>query len=118
MLLIVLAATLPAQGLRAPEAQRLRFTASIVAHAAGTGFDAWTSWQHVERNGFLSDNGRFTARSAGKKAGVFAFITLVQVAVVKKWGKRHRWLEKAFTIANFTSAGMYTGAGVRNLKVR
>jgi hypothetical protein len=43
---------------------------------------------------------------------------LVQVAVVKKWGRQHRWLEKAFTIANFTSAGMYTGAGVRNLKVR
>ena len=94
-----------------------RFAVSIAAHGAGAGFDSWTSWQRVETNHFLADGGRFMAASAYKKAGLFAAISLVQVMVVKKWGNRHPALEKALSIANFSSAGMYAGAGVRNLGV-
>lgn len=94
-----------------------RFALSVAAHGGGTGFDSWTSWQHVETNGLLANNGRFTATSAGKKAGVFAAITLVEVVILKKWGKRHPWLEKTFSMGNFTAGGMYMGAGIRNLGV-
>lgn len=109
--------TAVAQVIPPPEVNWQRFALSIAAHGAGTGFDSWTSWQHLERNRFLAHQGRFTATSAGKKAGAFAAITLAQVVVVKKWGKKHPWLEKAFSIANFTSAGMYAGAGFRNIGV-
>ena len=92
--------------------------AVIAAQGAATGFDAWTSWQKAEMNPFLADNGRFTGKSAGKKAGLFAGGALLQVVVVKKWGKRHPWLEKTFSIANFTSAGAFTAAGAHNLTIR
>jgi hypothetical protein len=118
VLLLLSATVAQSQQIPSSEVKWPQFTISILAHGAANGFDAWTSWQHVERNGFLADNGRFTARSACKKASTFAAITLVQVAVLKKWGKQHPWLEKAFTIANFSSAGMYAGAGMRNLQVR
>ena len=88
---------------------------SIAAHGAATGFDAWTSWQRPERNGFLADGGRFTASSAYKKAGVFAGVTAVQILEVRTWGKKHPWIERACRIANFTSAGMLTSAAVHNL---
>ncbi len=94
-----------------------RFAVSIAAHGAGAGFDSWTSWQRVETNHILAEDGRFMAASAYKKAGLFAAVSLVQVVVVKKWGSRHPWLEKMFSVANFSSAGMYAGAGVRNLGV-
>ena len=88
---------------------------SIAAHGAATGFDAWTSWQRPERNGFLADGGRFTASSAYKKAGMFAGAAAVEILVVKKWGKKHPWIERACRIANFTSAGMLVAGGVHNL---
>ncbi len=91
---------------------------SMAAQAAASGFDSWTSWNKLERNGFLSDNGRFGASSAYKKAGVLAGVSLVELVVVKKWGKRHPWLERAFKVANFTSAGMMVSAGVHNLRNR
>jgi hypothetical protein len=91
------------------------FAVSIAAHGAATGFDAWTSWQRPERNGWLADGGRFTASSAYKKAGLFTGLTAVEILVVKKWGKRHPWIERACRIANFTSAGMLVSGGVHNL---
>ncbi len=106
-----------AQELSPPGVDWKRFSYSVLAHGAGTGFDAWTSWQHVERNRFLADGARFTAASAGKKAGVFGAVTVVQVVILKKWGERHPWVEKAFRIANFGSAGAFTSAGIRNLGV-
>lgn len=91
---------------------------SIAAHGAASGFDAWTSWQRPERNGFLATNGRFGASSVYKKAGVIAGVSAVEVLVVRKWGKTHPWLERACRIANFTSAGMLMSAGVHNLRDR
>ena len=88
---------------------------SIAAHGAASGFDAWTSWQRPERNGLLADGGRFTASSAYRKAGLFAGAAAVEILVVKKWGKKHPWIERAFRIANFTSAGMLASAGMHNL---
>jgi len=88
---------------------------SIAAHGAATGFDSWTSWQRPERNGLLADGGRFTASSAYKKAGLFAGVTALEILVVKKWGKKHPWIERACRIANFTSAGILAGGGVHNL---
>ncbi len=91
---------------------------SIAAHAGASGFDSWTSWNKLERNGFLADNGRFGASSVYKKAGVLAGVSVVEVLVVKKWGKKHPWLERAFKVANFTSAGMMISAGAHNLRNR
>ena len=91
---------------------------SIAAHGAASGFDAWTSWQRIERNGLLSDGGRFAAGSAYRKAGMFAGVSLVQLIAVKKWGRKHPWIERACRVANFTSAGMFTAAGARNLSTR
>ena len=103
----------PWQSVEAPQWRNL--AVSIAAHGAATGFDAWTSWQRPERNGLLADGGRFTASSAYKKAGLFAGAAAVEILVVKKWGKKHPWIERAFRIANFTSAGMLASAGMHNL---
>lgn len=91
---------------------------TMAAHGAASGFDAWTSWQRVERNRMLSDGGRFTAESAARKAGWFAGVTLVQVVVVKKWGKRHPWIERAFRVGNLGAAGSLFSAGMHNLATR
>jgi hypothetical protein len=91
---------------------------SLAAQAAGSGFDAWTSWQRPERNRLLADGGRFTAQSATTKAGLLAGVAVVEVLVVKKWGKNHPWLARACQIGNFTTAGMLFSAGVRNLGTR
>jgi hypothetical protein len=90
---------------------------SIAAHGAGSGFDAWTSWQRIERNRFLASGteGRFTADSAYKKAGWFAGVTLVEVLVVEKWGRKHPWIAKVCQIGNMTSGGMMFSAGIHNL---
>jgi len=91
---------------------------SMAAHGAASGFDAWTSWGRPERNVLLADGGRFGAGSAYKNAGMFAGASLVEVLVVKKWGKRHPWVTRACQIANFTAAGMLASAGVSNLRRR
>jgi hypothetical protein len=93
---------------------------SIAAQGAGSGFDAWTSWQRMERNSFLASGagGRFTAESAYKKAGWFAGVTLVEVLVVKKWGKKHPWIARACQIGNLSAGGMLVGAGIHNLGSR
>jgi hypothetical protein len=93
---------------------------SIVAHGAGSGFDAWTSWQRVERNRFLASGagGRFTAESAYRKAGWFAGVSLVEVLVVKKWGRKHPSIARACRIGNLSSGGMMFSAGIHNLSNR
>ena len=91
---------------------------SIAAHGAASGFDASTSWQRIERNGFLASGGRFTAQSAYRKAGMFAGVAVVQVLVVKKWGHKHPWIARACSIGNFSAAGMLFSAGVGNLRSR
>ncbi len=107
-----------AQELRVPQTNWRTLGVSIAAHGAASGFDAWTSWQRVERNSFLASGGRFTAQSAYRKAGMFAGVAVVQAVVVKKWGRRHPWIARACSIGNFTSAGMLVGAGVRNLRTQ
>jgi hypothetical protein len=91
---------------------------SLAAEAAGTGFDAWTSWNRPERNTLLADGGRFTAASAMRKAGLLAGVAVVEVLVVKKWGNRHPWIARACRIGNFATAGVLVSAGVRNLGTR
>jgi hypothetical protein len=93
---------------------------SIAVHGAGSGFDAYTSWQRVERNRFLASGagGRFTAESAYKKAGWFAGVSLVEVLVVKKWGAKHPWIVRACRIGNLGSGGMMFSAGIHNLSNR
>jgi hypothetical protein len=93
---------------------------SMAAHGAGSGFDAWTSWQRLERNRFLASGSgaRFTATSAYKKAGWFAGVTLIEVVVLKKWGKKHPWIARACQIGNLSAGGMMVGAGVHNLSNR
>jgi hypothetical protein len=93
---------------------------SMAAHGAGSGFDAWTSWQRVERNGFLASGagGRFMAESAYEKAGWFAGVSLVEVLVVKKWGRKHPWIVRACEIGNLSSGGMMFSAGIHNLSDR
>jgi hypothetical protein len=87
---------------------------SMAVHGAATGFDSWTSWQRPERNGLLAVNGRFTARSVSIKCGVVGGVSLIEILMVKKWGARHPWIQRAFEIGNFTSAGMLTSAGLSN----
>ena len=91
---------------------------SVAAHGAASGFDAWTSWQRPERNGFLADGGRFTASSAYKKAGLFAGVSVAELLVVKKWGKKHPWVARAFRVANFSTVGILTAGAVHNLQNR
>jgi hypothetical protein len=108
----------PAQELRVPRTNWRSLGLSIAAHWAASGFDAWTSWQRVERNGFLANGGRFTAQSAYRKAEMFAGVAVVEALVVKKWGGRHPWVARACRIGNFSAAGMLFSAGVRNLRSR
>ena len=91
---------------------------SIAAHGAASGFDAYTSWQRPERNGFLADGGRFTASSAYKKAGLFAGVSVMELLVVKKWGKKHPWVACVFRVANFGTTGILTAGAVHNLQNR
>ena len=91
---------------------------SIAAHGAGSGFDAWTSWQRPERNALLADGGRFGMGSVYTKAGIFGGVSVLELVVVKKWGHRHPWLMRACQVANFTTSGMLVSAGVSNLKRR
>jgi hypothetical protein len=74
----------------------------------------------MERNSFLASGtgGRFTAGSAYKKAGWFAGVTLVEVLVVKKWGRQHPWIARACQIGNLSAGGMLVGAGIHNLGSR
>ena len=90
---------------------------SIAAQGAGSGFDAWTSWQRMERNSFLASGTgqRFTAESAYKKAGWFAGVTVVEVLVVKKWGRKHPWIVRACQVGNLSAGGMLVAAGIHNL---
>lgn len=101
-----------------PETPWRGLAATMALHGAATGFDAWTSWQRVERNRMLADGGRFTAESAARKAGWFAGVTAAQVLIVKKWGKKHPWVERAFRVANVSLAGSMFSAGVHNLATR
>jgi hypothetical protein len=107
-----------AQELRVPQTNWRTLGLSIAAQGAASGFDAWTSWQRVERNGVLASGGRFTAQSAYRKAGMFAGVAVVQVLVVKKWGGKHPWVARACQIGNFSAAGMLFSAGARNLGSR
>ena len=107
-----------AQELRVPQTNWRDLGLSIAVHGAASGFDAWTSWQRVERNGFLASGGRFTAESAYRKAGLFAGVTVIEAVVVKKWGRKHPWIARACRIGNFSSAGLLFSAGVRNLGAR
>ncbi len=117
-LLLTGAAACRAQEVPSQKPQWRGLAVSMAAHAAATGFDAWTSWQRPEHNGFLADGGRFTAQSAYRKAEIVGAVSLVEFLVVKKWGKKHPWIERACRIGNLTSAGMLTAAGVRNLGTR
>jgi hypothetical protein len=91
---------------------------SIAVQGAASGFDAWSSWNRPERNRILADNGRFTSVSAARKAGLLAGVSVIEVLVVKKWGRKHPWIAKACQIGNFTSAGMMISAGARNIGLR
>ena len=93
-------------------------TISIAAHGAASGVDAWSSWKRPERNGFLADGGRFGPASAYKKAGVFAGAAVLEVLVVRRWSRRHPWIERACRIANYTAAAMLAGAAAHNLRGR
>ena len=125
ILVVLLAvASLPAvsqtQELASPPIRWKGLALSMAANGAGSGFDAWTSWQRLERNSFLASGtgGRFTAQSAYKKAGWFAGVTLVEVLVVKKWGRKHPWIARACEIGNLGSGGMMFSAGIHNLSNR
>ncbi len=91
---------------------------SLAAQAAGSGFDAWTSWQRPERNALLAAGGRFTADSAVRKAGLLAGVATAEILVAKKWGSRHPWIVRACRIGNFATAGVLFSAGLRNLGSR
>lgn len=116
--LCVTSSPLGAQQWEAPERPWRSLAASMAAHGAASGFDAWTSWQRVERNRALADGGRFTAESAARKAGWFAGVTIVQAIIVKKWGKKHPWIAKACQVGNLGAAGMMFSAGMHNLATR
>ena len=124
LLVALLPAAAPAQAplgqIRRPpeEVDWAKLTLSIAAHGAASGLDAWTSWQRPERNRLLADGGRFTASSACRKAGLFAGVSILEVAVVKKWGKQRPWLARACRFANFAAAGMLTSGALHNLAGR
>jgi hypothetical protein len=109
-----------AQEMASPPTPWKGLALSMAVHGAGSGFDAWTSWQRMERNSFLASGsgGRFTAESAYKKAGWFAGATLVEMLVVKKWGRRHPWIARACEIGNLSAGGMLFSAGIHNLSNR
>ena len=107
-----------AQELRVPRTNWRSLGLSIAAQGAASGFDAWTSWQRVERNSLLASGGRFTAQSAYRKAELFGGVTAVELLVVKKWGGGHPWIARACRIGNLSAAGMLFSAGVRNLHSR
>jgi len=124
LLAVLVVASFPAvsraQELASPQTPWKGLALSMAVHGAGSGFDAWTSWQRMERNRFLAGgaSGRFTAESAYKKAGWFAGVTLVEVLVVKKWGRKHPWIARACQVGNLSAGGMMFSAGIHNLSNR
>ncbi len=108
----------PVVRLQVERSQWRGLAVSLAAEAAGSGFDAWTSWQRPERNALLATGGRFTADSAIRKAGLLGGVAVVEILVVRKWGDRHPWIVRACRIGNFTTAGVLFSAGLRNFGSR
>jgi hypothetical protein len=85
-----------------------------VALVAATSLDMSSSWGRNEANPILrSGNGQFGAKGATIKLAIAGAMIAPQFFVMK----RVPGLQKAFTIANFVQAGLYTGVAVRNYGV-
>jgi hypothetical protein len=115
LVLSSMTAVLRAQEVLTEQSPWKNLAVSIAFHGAGTGFDSYSSWQKIERNKLLAGSGgRFTGQSAGRKAGIFAGISSVEILLARKWGRRHPWIVKACAIGNFGTAGMMFAAGMHN----
>jgi hypothetical protein len=84
---------------------------SMVAVAAGSAFDAASSWHKQEANGLLaSGNGTFGGKAAAIKVGLLAGTLLPQILL-----RKNKDLRTGFTLANLAEAGIFTGVGIHNL---
>jgi hypothetical protein len=84
---------------------------SVVALAASSSADAWSSYGRHEMNPLLrSPDGRFSGKAIGIKAAIAGS------GVVAQWLMlRHRpESAKAAALTNFGMAGIFTGVAVRN----
>lgn len=89
------------------------WVASAFAMAAGSGFDAASSWGKREGNGLLaSSNGDFGAKGLAIKAGVTAALIVPQF-----WLHKHRDYRTKLTVINFVNAGIFTGVAIHNLGI-
>jgi hypothetical protein len=84
---------------------------SMAAVAAGSAFDAASSWHKQEANGLLaSGNGTFGGKAVGIKLGLLAGTLLPQILL-----RKNKDLRTGFTLANLAEAGIFTGVGAHNL---
>lgn len=89
--------------------------AALVVHAAGSAFDAYTSWQHLEGNRLLrSPDARFGIRAVALKAGLFG-VTALATELVARRSPRAR---EVLAWVNVGAGGFYGALGVRNLRLR
>lgn len=88
--------------------------ASCVALVAATSLDMSSSWGRNEANPILrSGDGHFGPKGATIKLAMAGAMIAPQFFVMKRAPR----LQKAFAIANFVQAGLYTGVAVRNYGV-
>lgn len=104
--------------------QRTLWVASVVAHGAGTAFDAYASYHRgpYEANSFLADpNGQFGNRALGVKIGIFAGVSALEYALIRWTSHRDsalaHALTKTFTVVNFSGGAAYLASGTRNLTI-
>ena len=88
--------------------------ASMIAMAAGTAVDAYSSWHKQEGNSLLaSSNGTFGGKGVAIKAGIAAGVLTPQLI----FRKHHDW-HLAFAISNFAEAGIFAGAAAHNFTLK
>ena len=88
---------------------------SIAYYGAATTLDATSSYGLFEANRFLrSSNGKFGARGAAVKGGVFALTSLGEYFLLKKL--KSKKIEKIFSVINIEGGTFYVTTAVGNFK--
>jgi hypothetical protein len=96
---------------------RLVWAASVVALVGANVADLQSSWGKAEANTILAGNsGRFGVRGAVIKVSLTSLVCLAQKLVLRHRGSRTEY--QAFTVMNFTAAGVLAGTATHNHLVK
>ena len=92
--------------------QNPSLTVSAIALSAASAADAASSWHQPEANPLLGS--QFGADSLAIKAGITASMLLAERPLIRHYPEIRKW----FVIANWMTAGVFTGAAIHNWRTR